>query len=73
MAPKNRSGFFGGHDTNGAPFAAPHWGWRKELWFYRVGGMACLCRSVNVWFVEFFIEKTGQAFCVNQRAILWFL
>lgn len=73
MAPKNRSGFFGGHDTNGAPFAAPHWGWRKELWFYRVGLEACLCRSVNVWFVAFFIEKTGQAFCVNQRAILWFL
>ena len=48
-------------------------GWRKELWFYRVGVMACLCRSVDVWFVEFFIEKTGQAFCVNQRAILWFL
>lgn len=72
MAPKNRSGFFGGM-IRMAPFAAPHWGWRKELWFYRVGGMACLCRSVNVWFVEFFIEKTGRAFCVNQRAILWFL
>ena len=48
-------------------------GGRKELWFYRVGVMACLCRSVDVWFVEFFIEKTGRAFCVNQRAILWFL
>ena len=73
MPLKNAQAFSGGYDTNGAPFAAHHWGWRKELWFYRVGVMACLCRSVNVWFVEFFMEKTGRAFCVNQRAILWFL
>lgn len=51
---------FRGHDTNGAPFAAPHWGWRKELWFYRVGVEACLCRSVNVWFVTFFIENYAK-------------
>ena len=61
------------YDMNGAPFAVLLEDRRKELCFYRVGVEACLSRSSDVWFVEFFIEKTGQAFCVNQRAILWFL
>ena len=50
------------YDMNGAPFAVLLEDRRKELWFYRVGVEACLCRSSDVWFVEFFIEKRARLF-----------